>query len=103
MFRPVAFVDVLDHLLPPRVRKVDVHVRVRGPALVDEALEEQAMADRVHARDAEHVRNDRIRRAAPSLRGDLLLASEPHQVPADQEELGQAGLLHDVQLVRDLS
>ena len=102
MLGPVFLVDVLDHLLPPLGGEVDVDVRVRRPALVDEPLEQQLVADRVDARDPEHVGDDRVRRAPPPLRRDVARLREPHQVPADQEELGQPGLLDHVQLVRQL-
>ena len=55
--------------------------------------------DRLDPADPEHVRHDRVGRAAPTLGRDALLLREPHQVPADQEELGEAGPLDDVQLV----
>ncbi len=44
---------------------------IGGPALVDEALEEEPMADGVDARDAQHVGDDRVARAAPTLGRDL--------------------------------
>ena len=75
---------------------------IRRAALVDEALEQQLVADRVDAGDAQHVGHDRIAGAAPALRRDAAVAAEPHDVPADQEELGQAGALDDLQLVRQL-
>ena len=40
--------------------------------------------------------------ALPALRRDPLLLREPHQVPADEEELGEAGLLDHVELVGEL-
>ncbi len=82
--------------------EVDVDVGIGRPALVDEALEEQLVADGVDARDAQHVGHDRVARAAPTLGRDAPLAAEAHQVPADEEELGQAGPLDDLQLVRQL-
>ncbi len=75
---------------------------IAGSTFVDESLEEQVVPDRVDSSDAEHVGHDRIGRAAPTLCRDSALAGEPHDVPADQEELGQAGLLDDVQLVGQL-
>ncbi len=100
--RAVALVDVRDDLLPARRGEVDVHVRVGGAALVDEALEEELVADGVDARDAEGVGDDRIAGAAAPLGGDAALPAEAHEVPADEEELGQAGPLDDLQLVRHL-
>ena len=99
---PVGLVDVLDDLLPALGREVDVDVRIRRPAFVDEALEEQVVADRVDAGDAQDVGHDRVGRAAPALRRNAALTGEAHQVPADQEELGEAGLLDDRQLVGEL-
>src|SRR3990172_9485808 len=98
----IALVDVLDHLLAARRGEVDVHVRVGRPPLVDEALEEEAVADGVDAGDAEHVGEDRVARAAAPLGRDAPLAGEAHEVPADEEELGQAGALDDVELVGEL-
>ena len=75
----VALVDVLDHLLPSLGGEVDVHVRIRGPALVDEPLEQQLVADRV-PRVIEHVRDDRVRRAphpAPGCGATSRTASGP--------------------------
>ena len=43
----VALVDVLDDLLAPLRGEVDVDVRVGRPALVDEPLEQEVVADRV--------------------------------------------------------
>ena len=80
-------------------REVDVDVRVGRPALVDEPLEQQVVLDRLDPADPERVRHDRAGRAAPALGRDPLLLREAHQVPADQEELGEAGPLDDVELV----
>ncbi|KRT62509.1 MAG: hypothetical protein XU10_C0026G0022 [Chloroflexi bacterium CSP1-4] len=60
------------------------------------------MADGVDAGDAEHVGEDRVARAAAPLGRDAPLAGEAHEVPADEEELGQAGALDDVELVGEL-
>ena len=80
-------------------REVDVDVRVGRPALVDEPLEQQVVLDRLDPADPERVGHDRAGRAAPALGRDPLLLREPHQVPADQEELGEAGPLDHVELV----
>ena len=71
------------------------------PALVDEPLEEQVVLDRLDPADPEGVGDDRAGRAAPTLGRDPLLLREPHQVPADQEELGEPGPLDHVELVRE--
>ena len=102
MFGPVAVVDVLDDLLAPGRSEVDVDVRVRGAALVDEPFEEQLVANGVDTGDAEGIGDDRIAGTAATLSGDATLATEAHEVPADEEELGQAGALDDIELVGHL-
>jgi hypothetical protein len=97
----VAVVEVLDHLLATVDVEVDVDVRQR-PRLVDEALEQELVLDRVDLGDAQAVGHDRVAGASPSLPDDAALARELHQVPDDQEELRQVGALDDVQLVRQL-
>ncbi len=66
---------------------------------MQEALEEQVVLDRVDPGDAEHVGHDRVRRAAPALTGHPVLLREPHQVPVDEEELGQPRLVDHVELL----
>ncbi len=98
----VALVDVLDDLLAALRAEVDVDVRVGGAALVDEALEEEVVADRVDPGDPQHVGHDRVGGAAAPLGRDPALLREAHEVPADEEELGEAGPLDDVELVGQL-
>ena len=102
MLGAVSTVDVLDDLLPPFGREVDVDVGVARSTFVDESLEQQVVPDGIDPGDAEHVGHDRVGGTSPTLGRDPALTSEPHDVPADQEELGQAGLLDDVELVRQL-
>ena len=99
VLRAVAPVDVLDDLLAPRRAEVDVDVRVGRPARVDEPLEQEVVGDRLDPADPEGVRHDRAGRAAPALGRDPPLLREAHQVPADEEELGETGPLDDVELV----
>ncbi len=82
-----------------RRREVDVDVGRARHLLVQEALEQQVVLDRVDARDAEHVGDDRVRRGAATLPRDAMLARKAHQVPVDEEELGQARLLDHLELV----
>ena len=67
---PVALDHVADDLVAPVVREVDVHVRHRDPLGVQEALEDEPVADRVHVGDAEAVGDERARRGA---------AARPHR------------------------
>jgi hypothetical protein len=98
----VRAVHVLDHLFAPGGREVDVHVRIGGPTIVDEPLEQEVVADGIDTRDAEHVGEDRISSAPPPLGRDAPLAGEAHEVPADEEELGETGPFDDVELVGEL-
>ncbi len=101
MVLAVAGVEVLDHLLAAVDVEVDVDVRQR-PRLVDEALEEELVGDRVDLGDAQAVGHDRVAGTPPPLADDPVLPRELHQVPHDQEELGQVGPLDDLQLVGQL-
>ncbi len=100
----VVLVHVLDDLLPTRRGEVDIDVRVGDGVLVDaplvdEAVEQQVMADGVDTRDAQGVRHDRVARAASTLRGDAVLAGEAHEVLAHEEEPREVGPADDPQLV----
>ena len=95
----VFLVDVLDDLLAVRGREIDVDVGRAGHLLVEEALEKQVVLDGVDPRDAEHVGDDRVRGRTPALARDTMLAGKAHEVPVDEEELGQAGLLDHLELV----
>ena len=97
----VAGVEVLDHLLAPVHVEVDIDIGQRA-RLVDETLEEELVLDRVDLGDAQAVGHDRVAGAPPPLADDPALASELHQVPHDEEELGEVGAVDDVQLMGQL-
>ena len=94
----VLLVHVLQHLLAMVGGEIDVDVGRALVVLVQESLEEQVVRDRIDTRHPEQVGDDRVRRAAASLPRDTVLASESHDVPGDQEELGKPCLLDDVEL-----
>ena len=77
---------VADHALPPAHGEVDVDVR-HGHALgVEEALEEQAVAQRVDVRDGQAVGDDRAGRgAAARADGDAVVLRVGDEVVDDQE------------------
>ena len=102
MVVPVALVHVLDDLFAAVGLEVDVDVRRAPPLRREEALEDQVVGQRVDGRDAEQVGHQRIGRRAASLAQDALLAGEAHDVPHDQEVVGQPGLRDDLQLVGQL-
>ena len=70
----VAAVDILHHLLAPRMLEIDVDVGRLQPLLGDEALEQQIDLGRIDRGDAEHVADRGIRRRAPALAEDVLAA-----------------------------
>jgi hypothetical protein len=49
--------DILHHFVAALVREVDVDVGSTHAIRVEEALEQQAIRQRVEVRDAQHVRN----------------------------------------------
>ena len=102
MFGAVAAVYVLDDFFPPGGGEVDVDVGIARSAVVDEPFEEQVMADRIDARDPEHVGHDRIGRAASTLGRYPMLAGKGHDVRANQEELGEASPFDDFEFVSEL-
>ena len=70
----IAAVDILHHLLAPRMLEIDVDVGRLQPLLGDEALEQQIDLGRIDRGDAEHVADGRIRRRSPALAQDVLAA-----------------------------
>ena len=78
--------DVADHPLAAADREVDVDIRHRLAAGVEEALEEQVFGERVEVGDREDVGDDRARRRATARAdGDAVLLRVADEVPDDQE------------------
>ncbi len=82
----------------------DIQVDVRGfvPGLRQEALEQQIESYRVYCRDSEAIADGGIRRGTATLHEDSLPPREPHDVPHDEEIVGEAETLDHGQLVLDL-
>ena len=78
--------------------EIDVDVRCARHLLVQEALEKEVVLDRIDAGDAEHVSDDRIGGRAATLARHAVLARKTHEVPVDEEELGEPCLLDHLQL-----
>ena len=70
----IAAIDILHHLLAPRMFEIDVDVGRLQPFLGNEALEQQIDLGRIDRGDAEHVANGRVRRRSPALAEDVLAA-----------------------------
>ena len=74
MLVTVGLVDPLDHFLAPLMLEIDVDVGRLVATLGEEALEQQAVLDRIDRGDAEHVADHRIGGRAAALAEDLLAA-----------------------------
>ena len=96
----VLLAHVVDDALAAFHGEVDVDVGHRLAARVEEALEEQVVADRVDVGDLERVGDERAGgRAAARADRDAVLLGEVDEVPDDQEVVGEAHLLDRLQLV----
>ena len=72
----VALLHVADHLVAPVLAEVDVEVRHRHAFGIEEALEQQAEADRIEVGDGERIGDERARaRAAAGPDRNALLPS----------------------------
>ena len=91
--------DVVDDALAAGDGEVDVHVGHRLAARVEEALEEQVVADRVEVGDLEAVGDEAAgRRAAARADADAVLLGEVDEVPDDEEVVLEAHLLDRLEL-----
>ncbi len=61
-----SLVDVLDHLVPARGTEVHVDVGHLAAVGVEEALEQQVVADGLAARDIQRVADDGVARPTPA-------------------------------------
>ena len=90
---------VVDDRLAPLDREVDVHVRQVFAGRVQEALEEQVVADRIDVGDLEAVGGERAgRRATSRTDRDAVSLREADEVRDDQEVVGEAHLADRLQL-----
>ena len=111
---PPVLVHALDELLPDVARKVEVDVRQRQQRVVEEAVDREAVADRVDVRQANEVADQRGDRrpassawrqlsdAARTARAAHLLGDldrEPHHLEVDEEEPCQSVHLDHLELV----
>ena len=82
----IAAVDILHHLLAPRMLEIDVDIRRLQPLLGDEALEQEVDLGRIDRGDAEHVAYRRIRCRATTLAQNALAPRVADNV-VDGEEI----------------
>ena len=81
----VAFVDVLNRLLPQVRFDVDVDVGRPVARRGQEPLEQQLVGDRVDVGDAQRVADRRVGRRSPALGEDAVVPAEPGDVVHHQE------------------
>jgi len=86
---PIAAIGVLDHFLAVVGSQVEINIRQRLALAGEEALEDQGVGYRVNGRDAQQIGDERVGGAATSLAADALLSRVAHQVPDDEEVVGQ--------------
>ena len=90
---------VADHAVAAADGEVDVDVRHRHALGVEEALEQQVVAERIDVRDPERVGDDRAgRRAAARADGDAVGLRVGDEVPHDQEVGVEAHVADDAEL-----
>ncbi len=70
----VAPVDILHHLLAPRMLEIDVDVGRLQPFLGNEALEQKIDLGRIDRGHIEHIADGRVGRRSPALAEDVLRA-----------------------------
>ncbi len=89
MIAAVALIDILDHLLAAQGVEVDVDVGQAGALLGEKTLENQIVRQRVDRGDLQQVGHQRVGGRAAALATDTLRAGKAHDVPDDQEVVGQ--------------
>ena len=91
--RPYLLLHVGDHLLAPLLAEVDVEVGHRDPLGVQEALEQQAVAQGVQVGDGQRPGDQRAgARTAPRPHRDAMRLGPLDEVRDDQEVAGEAHL-----------
>ena len=95
----VLLLDVVDHLVAPLLAEIDVEVRHRHALGIEEALEQQAEAQRIEIGDGQRPGDDRAgARAAARADRNALRLRPLDEVGDDQEVAGEAHLDDDVEL-----
>ena len=98
--RPYFLVEVLDDLFAGLGVEIHVDIGCHLPLFREEALKDQPVLDGVDGRDFEQISHQRIGRRAAALAANAPLAGEAHNIPDDQEIIGQPEAVDDVQFVR---
>ena len=95
----VFLLDVADHLVAPLLAEIDVEVRHRDALGIEEALEQQAEADRIEIGDGQRPGDERARaRTAARTDRDVLVLRPFDEVGDDQEVARELHPLDDAEL-----
>jgi hypothetical protein len=96
---PVFFADVFDDVRPAVIGKINVNIRRIDALGIQEPLEQQGVADRVHVRDFEQVGDDRTGGAAARHAGNALFAPVPDEIRDDEKVGDEARFINDRQFM----
>ena len=89
----------IDHLVASVRGEVHVNIGIRLATLIQEALKDQVVPNRVDARNAEQIRDHRISCAATTLRRNPVAMRAAHDVGTQQKKLGEPRALNRCKLV----
>ena len=87
--RAVALLHVADHLVAPVLAEVDVEVGHRHALGIEEALEQQAEADRIEIGDGERIGDERARARAAARPDRNALRLRPFDEVGDDQEVAR--------------
>ena len=85
----VALLHVADHLVAPVLAEVDVEVRHRHALGIEEALEQQAEADRIEVGDGQRIGDERARARAAARPDRNALRLRPLDEVGDDQEVAR--------------
>ena len=94
MARPESIKHRINYLVTSVRSEVHVNVGIRLTTLIQEALKDQVVPNRVDARNAEQIRNHRIARTAATLRRNAVAMCAAHDVGTEQKKLGEPRALN---------
>ena len=96
----VQLLDIVDHLAPPLLAEVYIDIGHGDPVLIQEALKQQVIAQRVNVGNPQAIRHQRARSAAPAgPHGDILAPGVTDEIHNDQEIAGVMQVPDHLQLV----
>ncbi len=99
LFLAVFLLHIADHLFAAIHAEIDVEIRHADPFGVQEAFEQEVVAQRIQIGDGQGIGNKRPRpRAAPRSHRDVVVLGPLDEIGDDQEIARKAHLLDDAQL-----